>query len=97
MVRVLLVLAALGITIYAVIDCLRSNNDEIRTLPKPLWLLLIVMVPFFGGLIWIFFGHQAAPGNQPPRRLRTLGPDDDPDFLRTLDHRQPRPDDEDKK
>lgn len=96
MARVLFVLAAIGITVYAAIDCLRSDDDDIRSLPKPLWLLLIVAVPLVGGLIWIFFGHQAAPGNQPPRRLRSLGPDDDPDFLRTLDKRQPKPGDEEK-
>jgi hypothetical protein len=96
MARVLFVLAAIGVTLYAAIDCLRSNDDEIRSLPKALWLLLIIAVPLLGGLIWIFFGHQASPGNQPPRRLRTLGPDDDPDFLRTLE-RAPKPDDEDPK
>ena len=97
MARVLFVLAAIGITVYAAIDCFRSNDNDVRALPKALWLLLIVVVPLLGGLIWIFFGHQAAPGNQPPRRLRSLGPDDDPDFLRTLDNRQPKPDDDDTK
>jgi len=98
MVRVLFVLAVIGVTLYAVIDCVRSNDEDIRTLPKPLWLLLIIAVPPLGGLIWIFFGNQASPGSQSPRRLRTLGPDDDPDFLRNLDVRGPKPqgDEEDK-
>ncbi len=42
MARVLFVLAAIGVTVYAAIDCLQSSDDDIRTLPKPLWLLLIV-------------------------------------------------------
>ncbi|MBT0767754.1 PLDc N-terminal domain-containing protein [Kineosporia sp. J2-2] len=96
MARVLFVLVAIGVTVYAAIDCLRSNDDEVRALPKPLWLLLIVLLPLLGGLVWVFFGRQDSPGNQPPRRLRTLGPDDDPDFLRSLDLRRPKPDDGDK-
>ncbi|MCD5354829.1 PLD nuclease N-terminal domain-containing protein [Kineosporia mesophila] len=97
MARVLFVLAVIGVTIYAAIDCLRSADDEIRTLPKPLWLLFIVLIPLLGGVTWILFGRQSSPGNQPPRRLRTVGPDDDPEFLRNLDVRRPKPDDGEKK
>jgi Phospholipase_D-nuclease N-terminal len=87
MARVILVLAAVGVMIYAAIDCLRSDDAEIRGLPKPLWLLVIVALPLFGGILWIVFGRQATPGRPPGGRLRTVGPDDDPDFLRSLDPR----------
>lgn len=85
MAKVLLVLAAIGVTIYAAIDCLRSDDAEIRGLPKPLWLLLIVAFPLLGGVMYILVGRQPAPGSPTSRRLRTIAPDDDPDFLRTLD------------
>jgi Phospholipase_D-nuclease N-terminal len=87
--RVILVLLIIGITIYSVIDCLRTDDAQIRGLPKPLWLLAIITLPPVGGLLWIWLGQQQAPGRggQPPPR--TLAPDDDPDFLRSL--RQPKP------
>jgi hypothetical protein len=84
MAKVLLVLAAIGVTIYAVIDCLRSDDGEIRGLPKPLWLLVIVALPFFGGVLWILLGRQPEPRSWTARRYRTVGPDDDPDFLRSI-------------
>jgi hypothetical protein len=84
MAKVLLVLAAIGVTLYAVIDCLRSDDDEIRTLPKPLWLLIIVAVPLFGGMVWILFGREPVHRSPMSRRYRALGPDDDVDFLRSL-------------
>jgi hypothetical protein len=84
-IKVLLVLAAIGVTIYAAIDCLRSDDAEIRGLPKPLWLLVIVAFPLFGGVLYILLGRQPAPGSPTSRRLRTVAPDDDPDFLRSLD------------
>jgi len=90
MAKVLLVLAAIGVTIYAGIDCLRSDDAEVRGLPKPLWLLLIVAAPLFGGLLYLLLGRQPAPGAPGPRRLRTVAPDDDPDFLRSLDSSGPR-------
>jgi hypothetical protein len=100
--RLIFLLAVLGVTIYAVIDCLRSDDAEIRALPKPLWLLVIVALPLFGGIVWIMFGHQPAPGwPGGGRRLRTIGPDDDPDFLRSLEPPKPRrrkgPDDDEPK
>ena len=50
MARVIVFLAVIGVTIYAAIDCLRSDDAEIRGLPKPLWLLLIVAVPTYGNM-----------------------------------------------
>jgi hypothetical protein len=85
MARVILVLAAIGVTIYAAIDCLSSDDAEIRGLPKPLWLLVIVALPPFGGVLWVLVGRHQMPGWPNSRRLRTIAPDDDPDFLRSLD------------
>jgi hypothetical protein len=95
MAKVLLVLAAIGVTIYAAIDCLRSDDAEIRGLPKPLWLLVILAVPLFGGMMWILLGRQPAPGSSTSRRSRTIAPDDDPDFLRSIDPPRSRENEDD--
>ena len=88
--RVIFVLAVIGVMIYAVIDCLGSDDTEIRGLPKPLWLLVIVALPLVGGVMWILFGRAPSSGwGGGGGRLRTIGPDDDPDFLRSLN--PPRP------
>jgi hypothetical protein len=90
--RVILVLAVIGIMIYAVIDCLSTSEKETRGLPKPLWLLVIVALPLAGGIMWILFGRAPSPGwGGVGGRLRTTGPDDDPDFLRSLNPPRPRP------
>jgi hypothetical protein len=85
MAKVLLVLAAIGVTIYAAIDCFRSDDAEIRGLPKPLWLLVIIAAPLVGGVMYLLLGRQPVPGAPDPRRQRLVAPDDDPDFLRSLD------------
>jgi len=84
--RVILTLIVVGVMIYAVIDCLRTNDEDIRALPKPLWLLAIIALPLVGALMWIWLGierDQSGPGGRPQRRV--VAPDDDPDFLRSLD------------
>jgi hypothetical protein len=81
--RVLLTLITVGITIYAFIDCLRCTDEEVRNLPRSLW-MLITLVPLVGGLVWLVSGRPAAgrPGGLP---TRAVAPDDDPEFLRSLD------------
>lgn len=89
--RVIVVLLIVGITIYSVIDCLRTSDAQIRSLPKPLWLLVIIGLPPAGALLWIWLGQQQTPGSGGGPKPRTLAPDDDPDFLRSLDPPKPKP------
>lgn len=81
--RVLLALITVGVTTYAFVDCLRSTDDEVRNLPRPMW-LAVTLVPLVGGLAWLAFG-RAPSGSSAPPPARQAAPDDDPDFLRSLD------------
>ena len=94
MVRAVVVIAAIGITIYAVIDCLRSEPGRLRGLPRFAWLLIIVLLAPIGGLLWLVFGREPSRGGGPGGGPRVVAPDDDPDFLRSLDVRHPENPDE---
>ena len=96
--RVLPVLIALVLTVWAVIDCVQTPNSEARILPKPLWLVCIVLLPFVGAAGWLFLGRtrsfgiggangSGAAGGAVKRKPKPqpIAPDDDPDFLRSLD------------
>jgi len=91
MTYVVLLLVSVGVTIYALVDCWRSTDDEVRGLPRPAWIMLIILVgplgvPAFGATAYLLFGRPTAlPG---PRRV--VAPDDDPDFLRQLDAQRRR-------
>ena len=63
MLRVLLFLLALGVVVYALIDVVTSPSDEVRSLPKLVWLLVIVVIPVLGAVAWLVLGRPApAPG-----------------------------------
>ncbi len=84
MLRAVLFVAALALTVYAVVDCVQTEEQQVRHLPKGLWLLLVVIVPVVGPLAWLLTGHERSV---PPRRRPITGPrgpEDDPDFLRNL-------------
>jgi hypothetical protein len=95
MLRVIMVVAALGVSVYAAIDCLRSPSNEIRALPKPVWLLVIAVTVLFalGAIAYLIFGRpNSGPTSGPGgggQIHRGPAPDDDPEFLRSLGRKRP--------
>ncbi len=82
MFRVLIVLAVLGLAVYAFFDVLRTPASGLPYLRKPLW-MLACLVPVVGAVAWFWLGR---PGGQlPGRRSGPIAPDDDPAFLRRLE------------
>ncbi|WP_287931809.1 PLDc N-terminal domain-containing protein [Arthrobacter sp.] len=85
--------------IYGLIDCIRSESGDVRSLPKPAWIIVILLLPLVGVLLWFFLGRpryaeagsQAGPASAPRgpsfsgRASQFRAPDDDPDFLRNLE------------
>lgn len=54
MVRVVIAILSLAVTVFAVADIARTPKDEIPArIPKPLWLLLAILLTPVGGLAWI--------------------------------------------
>lgn len=99
--RVLLPLLVFGLVVYALIDCVRTPDDEMPVgMPKVLWVVLIILFPGIAAVAWIVVSRVAraeshGPARQglwsapaPPRAPRRSGPpapDDDPEFLRRLE------------
>ncbi|GMA38466.1 PLD nuclease N-terminal domain-containing protein [Mobilicoccus caccae] len=91
MLRVIAAVALLAFTIYTVIDCVQTEDDKVKGLPKIAWVFVILLFPLVGGGAWWIAGRPAGlpglGGGSPqdrPRRRGPLGPDDDPDFLGRL-------------
>jgi hypothetical protein len=83
MVRVYLVvgLAAVIFSIYAVIDCAMTDHRRARGIPKPLWVLVILLLPVIGAVLWFVVGKDRSSGKA---QRRVMAPDDDPTFLKRL-------------
>ena len=82
---VILIVLFLAFTIFAFIDCIRTEESRVRALPKIIWAALIILVTPFGGILWLLLGKDRS-GRSPvaARRGGSKAPDDDPDFLRQL-------------
>jgi Phospholipase_D-nuclease N-terminal len=96
MLKALIVVVPAVLAIYCLVQVAQSRADLVRTLPRWLWAVGIVLLPVLGPIGWLFLGRPKGPRQAPPpRRGRPLAPDDDPDFLRGLRFKKPdqKPDD----
>lgn len=69
--RLLPVVLALGLTIYALLDVVRTPEDEISHLPKPWWVVAVLLVPVLGPVAWLAVGRSRSQGA--PTWLERLG------------------------
>jgi hypothetical protein len=87
----IVLLLAVGVTIYALVDCWNSTDDEVRGLPRLAWLLVVLLFPLVGGIAYLTVGRDRDRSGSPRlNRPRVVAPDDDPDFLSQLDQQRRR-------
>ena len=80
-------LVALAVTIYALIECVRTRPSDVRSLPKAGWVAAIILLPLIGAGLWFWLGRPVTGGQRqaPGTRPATGAPDDDEAFLRNLE------------
>jgi hypothetical protein len=95
MFRYLPFLLVLALWIYAFIDCLNTPEEQVRGLPKVVWVIIILLFGevLVGPIAWLVAGKYRGPvpagGSTPSewhRNHRTpfVAPDDNPEFLKSL-------------
>ncbi|MGW5233559.1 PLD nuclease N-terminal domain-containing protein [Streptomyces nodosus] len=94
MLRYLPFLLVLALLIYAFIDCLNTPEEQVRGLPKVVWLIIILLFGevLVGPILWLLVGkvrQTPATGSTPSEWHRDhtttwVAPDDNPEFLKSL-------------
>lgn len=81
MVRGLLILAlvATAFWVFTIVDCAVQPATRHRGVSKPVWVLIVVLLPVLGGILWLIVGRVRASAVAARR-----APDDDPEFLGTI-------------
>ena len=66
----------LALMIGALIDIITRRDDQVKHLPKVFWIILVIIVPLAGSLIWFLVGREYdGEGIRLPRpRERRSGP-----------------------
>lgn len=68
------IVVAAAFTLYSLVDAAMSDGRRARGVGKPIWVVLIVILPVIGGVMWFLIGKGAMPGPA------AVAPDDDPRF-----------------
>src|SRR6478735_3679075 len=81
MTRALLILAlvATAFWVFTIVDCAVQPPTRHRGVSKPVWILIVVLIPVLGGLLWLLVGRVRRSAIAARR-----APDDDPEFLGSL-------------
>ncbi|RDI53922.1 PLDc N-terminal domain-containing protein [Nocardia mexicana] len=83
--------------VYCLVDVIMAPEGEIRQLPKGLWLVVVLVLPTIGALLWLALGRPvrttlrpgsgAYPEYDRPGRYVPEDPAADEEFLRGLRER----------
>ena len=86
-----------GLWIFCLVDVITTDESSCRNLPKLLWLLVVLVLPLVGSIIWLVAGRPqqvtrargpyernapAYPEYDRPGRFAAGTADDDDEFLR---------------
>jgi hypothetical protein len=78
-------IALLLFWIWALLDCIATDAAQCRNLPKVFWIVLIVIIPDIGALVWVLLGrpertdrHSGSSDYAAPRR--PVGAEDSPQY-----------------
>jgi hypothetical protein len=78
---VILPFVVVALDVFAVVDVILTEARRVRALNKVVWVVIIVLLPVIGALLWFFLGKERQDRGGEPRQV---APDDDPNFLRNL-------------
>ncbi len=59
----LLILVAM---VFAIVDIILRENWQVKHMPKAIWLILVIMLPLLGTILWFALG-RAYPDRAAPR------------------------------
>lgn len=55
----------LGVLVVALIDIITRDEWQVKHLPKIVWILLVVLVPLVGTILWFAVGRDYDPAARP--------------------------------
>ena len=78
---VVLAFALVAVDVFSIVDVILTERSRVRAMPKVLWIIVILLLPVIGVVLWFMLGkaRSASAGH-----TRSVAPDDDPDFLRKM-------------
>ena len=84
----LIALVIVSLLVSSIVDLILIDSSRVRALPKWTWVLLVLILPVVGPLLWFTLGRVRMTQVGRIRQRGPKAPDDDTEFLRQLGHDQ---------
>lgn len=55
---VVISLLTIALMVVAMIDIITRRDDQVKHLPKIAWVILVILLPLFGSVLWFALGRQ---------------------------------------
>ena len=78
---VILPFVVVALDVFAVVDVILTEARRVRALNKIAWVVIIIVLPVIGAILWFWLGKERQDRGGTPRQV---APDDDPNFLKNL-------------
>ncbi len=66
-------LLIIALMVGAMIDIIRREDSQVRFLPKLAWLVIVVLLPLIGSLLWFAIGREYSEAGLRIPRMRPAG------------------------
>ncbi|RZQ59376.1 hypothetical protein EWH70_34695 [Amycolatopsis suaedae] len=79
----------MALWIFCLVDVITTEPDDCRHLPKMGWLMIVLLLPTVGSLVWLFAGRppRAARITEAPSTPAAPRPETDAEFRRRVRER----------
>ena len=64
-------LVFLGLRFWSMLDCIATDSNMVRNLPKITWLFVVFLIPTAGALAWLLLGRPGGAGSSVGGNYRT--------------------------
>ena len=71
-------------TVFSAVNIVLIDRSRVRALPKAAWIVLVILLPIVGGVLWFAVGRVRVGDAGRGARRAPVAPDDDPAFLSRL-------------
>lgn len=62
----------LVLVVGALVDIITRSDEQVKHLPKLVWVLLVVFLPFIGSILWFLIGREYSTPVREPFRVQTV-------------------------
>ncbi|MFK4761740.1 PLDc N-terminal domain-containing protein [Microbacterium sp. ZW T5_45] len=70
----LLSILVIALMIGALVDIITRDDAQVRFLPKMVWLILVILLPLIGSILWFAIGREYSEAGVRMPRMRRAAP-----------------------